>query len=273
MADLTTLANVKRHLGPEAVATTEADAILGSLVTSSSQWVSGRLGRVVLETAFTEVRDGDGGTRMLLDECPPTPDEPTITVTSVTVDGETIPARPAVTLADPNPEGWVLRDSGIDLVGYTFAVGLRNVTIIYRVGYSATTSGTIPAAPGPYTVQAAATWREDISVTIAGAAATKVTGAPAAGQYAVAFSATTGLATYTFNAADTGKAVVLTFGICPTDLEQAVIEHVALRYLDRRHTGLASASGGVEGSATFGAVGLLAYIDGVIDRYRAIGVG
>jgi hypothetical protein len=52
----------------------------------------------------------------------------------------------------------------------------------------------------------------------------KVTASPAAGQYAFA----NGL--YTFAAADAGKAVAITYGYVPFDLENAVIETIKDRY-------------------------------------------
>lgn len=70
-----------------------------------------------------------------------------------------------------------------------------------------TESFNIPATPGPYThavIHAAAYVKTD-SVTINGVAATLATGAPAAGQYAVAAGV------YTFNAADQGKAAVVRY--------------------------------------------------------------
>lgn len=71
---------------------------------------------------------------------------------------------------------------------------------------------------------------------------------------------------YTFTTGTANVVVVYSAGsaTCPTDLEQAVIEHVALRYRDRGHVGMASGSVGGE-SATFSNAGTLAYIEGVID--------
>jgi hypothetical protein len=192
--DLTTADKVRTHL---ALKTPDADTLLAQLVSASSRWVVSQLGRPVLAATYTEVRNGNGRTRMLLDECPPTLDEPPITVTSVKVDGATIPKRAAVTEGDTSPSGWVLRAYGIDLVGHSFSRGTQNVEIVYSVGYAT----------------------------------------------------------------------------CPEDLEQAVIEHVALRYRDRGREGLAMAAGGGE-SATYTAnPGGLAFINGVLERYRAIGVG
>jgi hypothetical protein len=179
---------VKRHLGPETQATIAADEVLEALITSSSTWAEQRIGRPVSQAAYTETRDGHGGTRMILLRYP-VAISPELTLV---VNGDTIPKRPSV-----DGEGWVLSDSAIgilDLVGYVFTGGSQNVVISYTAGYA-----TIPA-----------------------------------------------------------------------DLEQAVIEHVALRYADRKRTGIDSMSAGGE-SAQFGQAGALAYIWSVLDSYRELG--
>lgn len=265
--DLTTVERVRNHLGHTSQ---DADERLAELVTSSSEWVRSQLGRIISSTLVTEIRSGNGGARMLLDEASATPDSPPCSVTSVTVDGVTIPVRPAVSSSDTNPSGWALREYGVDLVGYTFGKGLKNVTLVYRIGYLVSGEArTIPAAPGPYTVQAAKFFTGTVAVTFAvgGAALTLVTGAPTTGQYSVSES---GL--HTFAAADAGLGVLLSYGTVPKDLEQAVVEHAALRYSDRKRIGLEVVSGGGE-FANFGSGGLLAFVDGVLERYRAIGVG
>jgi len=68
-----------------------------------------------------------------------------------------------------------------------------------------------------------------------------------------------------FTAGTANVTIVYTAGVsvCPYDLEQAVIEHVALRYRDRTRAGLGSQSSGGE-SATFSDAGTLAYIEGVL---------
>lgn len=65
---------------------------------------------------------------------------------------------------------------------------------------------TIPAV-GPYTITVthAAAFYKDVGVTKGGVGMTKVTGAPAPGEYAIAAGV------YTFNAADFGDAVVITY--------------------------------------------------------------
>lgn len=193
MADLTTLEKVRTHL---AVASIDADAVLSGLVTSSSQWVLSQLGRPILTASYTEVRDGDGSTRLRLDKCPATQDEPPVTVTSVTVDGTVVPQRAAVTAQNTNPTGWVYRRGGIDLIGYVFTKGTQNVSIVYTVGYA----------------------------------------------------------------------------VCPVDLEQAVVEHVALKYRARTHEGQGSASAGGD-AVSYSDSGAWKGIYDAIERYAAMGVG
>lgn len=196
MADLTTLEKARQQIfgnDPEI----SADAILTQLITSSSAWIEREVGGDLMQASITATLDGTGGTRMVLDRSHSwRPGRPTTTVTSVKVDGATIPARPAVTTSDPNPSGWFYRNDAVDLVGYTFTCGTQNVEIVYTAGYTT----------------------------------------------------------------------------CPTDLEQACLEHVALRYGDRMRAGLATASGGGE-SVSYSDGATLAFIRGVLDSYTALGVG
>jgi hypothetical protein len=263
--DLTTVEKARTHL---AVKSTDADAVLAGLVASSSVWALGRVGGDLLSESYTETRDGNGRARMLLEHSHSwRPGRPPTEVSSVTVDGVTIPKRPAVSESSPSPSGWVYREDGIDLIGYTFSRGAQNVVIVYEAGFKGAETGNIPST-APYQVQAQAVFRGDRGVTIAGAAATKVSANPAAGQYAVTDS---GL--YSFAAADAGKAVALGYAVVPGDVEQAVIEHVALRYRDRGREGLAAASGAGEGATFTATPGGLAFIHGVLERYRPTVVG
>lgn len=178
MADLTSIEKVRRYLFGNDT-TFDADEILSDLITSSSAWVERQINRSFGTSTVTEPRNGDNSSRMLLRKTPAT------AVTSVTVDGETIPKQPSV-----GEDGWVFSDDGVDLVGYKFMAGVQNVVFVYTAG----------------------------------------------------------------------EAV-------PADIEQAVIEHVALRYRDRTRTGLGSQNANGE-SATFSDAGTLAYIEGVLSQYR-----
>jgi hypothetical protein len=266
MADLTTLEKARRQIFGNDPAI-EADDILTQLITSSSAWVEREVGGDLMTASITETRNGDGGTRLLLNRSHTwRPGRPTTTITSLHIDGAPIPARPAVSTNDTNPSGYVLDGDAIDLVGYTFACGTANVLVTYTAGYGVSgEAGTIPSNPGPYTVQAGAAFRADGGVTIATVAAVHVSGTPAAGQYSVD---ATGL--YTFAAADAGRVVALSYATCPTDVEQATLEHIALRFRDRGRVGLASASGDGD-SVSYSNAGTLAYIEGVLSFYRPLG--
>lgn len=259
--DLTTLRRVRDYLG---LATHDADNKLAALITASSAWVLTQLGRPVLSATYTETRDGDGGSSLILRRWPVT------SVTSVTVDGIAIAARTTVT-----GDGYVLRDNTLELVGYVFTAGVQNVVVVYRAGFEVTESVTIPATPGPYTVTLSSPWQDAISATlvIAGTALTEVTGAPSSGRYAVSLDPVTGAATYTFNAAQQSLAATVVYGTIPQDIEQAVIEHVALRFRGADRLDAATISGGGE-SVSFMATGpSFAFIAGVLENYREPGFG
>src|SRR5579875_234108 len=99
--DLTTLANVKAYLAPP-LTTTSDDALLTRLVTAASQFVQTWLGRTIAETAYSETRDGQGGTRLFLRN------RPVVSVASLTVDGVAI--APA---AGPGQPGYLFDDSSL----------------------------------------------------------------------------------------------------------------------------------------------------------------
>lgn len=95
-----------------------------------------------------------------------------------------------------------------DMGSFSEKVGQLDMANPLSVTHKITENQTIPAM-GPYTVTVtnAAAFAGDYGVTKAGTPMTKVTGAPAAGQYAV--NTTTGV--YTFAAADAGAAIVITY--------------------------------------------------------------
>lgn len=196
MADLTTLEKAQRQInGNNPVI--EAASILSALITSSSAWVEREVGGDLMRSTITETRDGNGECRIRLGRSHSwRPGNPATTVTSVTVDGATIPARPAVSSSNTNPSGWVYREDGVDLVGYRFTEGTANVVVVYSAGYD-----TVPA-----------------------------------------------------------------------DVEQAVLEHIALRFKDRGHAQIDSSSDAGQ-SVSFGSAGTLAFIEGVLSSYRVMGIG
>src|SRR5579875_3868416 len=88
--DLTTLANVKSYLSPP-LTTTADDALLSRLITAASQFIESWLNRTIASAAYTDTRNGTGGTRLFLRNRPVT------AVSSLTIDGVAIAA------SDPPP--------------------------------------------------------------------------------------------------------------------------------------------------------------------------
>lgn len=123
MPDLVTLADVKRHLG---TAATSDDALLSSLITQVSSAVASRLSRELLTGARTETRDGNGKTKLVLNDYPVT------AVSSVVVDGIAIPPAP-----DVLTPGYRFSSTAITLNGYCFARGQQNVELAYTAGFAA----------------------------------------------------------------------------------------------------------------------------------------
>jgi len=66
----------------------------------------------------------------------------------------------------------------------------------------------------------------------------KVAATPAAGQYAVI--AVDGVWVYQFNTADANAAILISYGYCPDDLEEALIELIGERYKTRERIGQTS---------------------------------
>jgi hypothetical protein len=128
--DLTTLASLKAFmpgLDPaQAGGDTTYDDLLGRLITAVSDQFKAEAGTSPTQTTYTEARNGHGQAGMTLLNFP------VISVTSVKVDGTTIPARPSV-----SESGWVLSSGGrVELVGYRFTEGIANVEFVYSAGYA-----------------------------------------------------------------------------------------------------------------------------------------
>lgn len=120
--------------------------------------------------------------------------------------------------------------------------------IDYVAGYGAIAvePTTIPANPGPYTYQAlqGATFSYDEGVinTSSGAAFTAVTGAPGPGQYQIVVTpadpsdlSKPQKVTYTFNAADTGTGVTITYAYSniPPDVTDVTLRGITQRWWSR----------------------------------------
>lgn len=129
LGDLTTLAQVKQYLGETGTST---DALLASLVSACSKYVTTYLSRNLFQTTYAETRDGRGGYVIR------TMQFPIVSVASVYVNGIQIPLAPNSTSF-----GFLYGDTSIYLNGYCFSTGFRNVLLNYTAGI-ATQPGSPP---------------------------------------------------------------------------------------------------------------------------------
>jgi hypothetical protein len=272
--DLCLLSDVKGWLNVPA-ATVAEDALFSRLVTAVSADFLAAIARPDLapEVTYTEVRAGNGKCYLY------TRHWPINSVTSVTVDGQTIPAS-----TDGVVAGWWLEanldpENRVKITlagsGYKFSKN-SSIVIVYKAGYAnvlvTNEQANIPASPYAITVAKATDFIADSGITfvIGGGALTKVAVNPAASQYAVS-----SLGVYTFAAADTGKGVYIsyqTLGV-PADIRQAVIEWVSYRYKSRQWIGQTSKSlqpGGEH--ISFQSVPMPETTRAVIEQYRTTGL-
>jgi hypothetical protein len=252
--DLTTLDRLKMHLGIE---DSSADPILLGLVSAASSDFEGRTDRRIYARSYTETCTGDGRDRLQL------LNYPIVSVSSVTVDGETIPERTTV-----SGSGWTIDGTELVLDGYTFTEGNRNVAISYVAGYAEIDEAATVPSVSPYRLLPSKMFGNDLGVKLAigGTAMIKVTGSPASGQYAVDSA---GL--YTFNVAQAGVGVLLSYGTVPVDVVQAVNELAADIYKRRDHIGQRSKVIGGE-TVTWMVDAIPTYAESVIKEYRRLGI-
>jgi len=219
---------------------TTGDQQAAAFITAASRAILSYLGRgTILPHTITETRSGVGGSRMMLK------DYPVLYVNTLQIGTQSIPKRPplsgsgstqVVSTFPGGPIGWALdpvwdgsppgRSTILGVEGFEFERGLSNIVVNYRAGYAVYNEAAV--IPGPTNKVECQNpfgrWVSDEGVQFAdGTALTAVTKDPAAGQYVPpAFNpASPDMPSwsYTFNAADQGKAVLLAYGFCPSDLE------------------------------------------------------
>lgn len=133
-ADFCTPGDLKDWLG---IAGSKDDALLASLITNVTAAMLNKMNRAdVLSASYTEVRNGNGGSRLALKNFPVT------AVTSLKINGAVIPASP-----DSIQAGYVFDQYQLSLIGSSFlwpgnspgssfGVGANNITVIYTAGYA-----------------------------------------------------------------------------------------------------------------------------------------
>jgi len=138
-----------------------------------------------------------------------------------------VPARGPYAVAGvpstQNLTGFTFDDISIYLSGYVFANGYQNVTVSYDAGFLiADEPQTIPAT-APYVCTTMARWAasdQGVKYASTGEQFVRVANAPGVAQYAYVDSV------YTFNLADAGLDVLISYGYVPYDLEQACIDMI-----------------------------------------------
>lgn len=254
--DLTAFATAKGYVEP-----LPSDQILSGLITRVSMMIRGYINRpFILPRTYTEVYNGFGTNALVLYNFPVVGSS----LNSLVVSGATIGLAPVPT--DQNamntsppltaPFGYRLapwngvppgNNQNIELVGGIFPMGNQNVVVNYTAGYGVVDEpATVPATPGPYTVTPLAPWgiwASDTGVKLAdGTALTlSATNVPGPGEYYPPQpNGATPTSVYTFNAAQQGAGVLLSYGYVPADLEQVALEVIAERSSYRRRAGIRS---------------------------------
>lgn len=255
--DLTTLAEVKSWLN---ISTSGDDVILSRLISSTSQYIQSWLNRQFTVASGTEVYNGVGTQQLALRNYP------VVSVSAVVVDGISIPQS-----SDGVRSGFVYDSKMVYLIGYQFTRASQNIKVTYTWGYQQNNElAAIPAVP--YQISAASLslpWNKDVSVAFAsdGAVLTSVSGIPTTGQYAVSYI--NNAPVYTFAAADTGKAVLITYAYTPYEIEQACIELLSIRYRERTRIGENSKNIGGE-TVSFNVKDMPDSVKTILNNYRRV---
>jgi hypothetical protein len=259
--DLCQLADVKLWLGRT---DSNSDSLLASLITRASRDICSYLQRpLLLPRTVTEIRDGNGGTSMILKQWP------VIAATSVIACGVTIPPCSTEFGTGYVFEQWEGappgRPQALSLRGYSFPCDAQSVSIVYQSGYQVTAepqtvSGGTATVNAPY-----GKWTSDVGVTYAnGTALTKVASAPTVGQYAL--DATAGA--YDFNSGDDNADVLISYGFIPSDLTDACIEFVSERFKYSEHIGERTHSLGGNETVAFDTTRFTPLIAAMLQPYK-----
>lgn len=118
--DLTTVDNVKGYLN---LTSTVDDALIAQIITAESALMQGWISRSFGVVGYTDIFSGNGRNEHYMHN------SPVVSITSVTVDGATIPA--ATTLQDA---GYVVINEQLVLLKHTFTRGCINCQVIYQAG-------------------------------------------------------------------------------------------------------------------------------------------
>lgn len=242
--NLTTLQNLKSWLS---VTSTTDDALMSRLIIQISGMIYAYLQRSsFIMQNYTDYRNGNGNCSMLLDNWP------VLSVSSVQVGSLTVPAAPpGINMCQA---GWFLnpwsgfppgRAQSVNLRGYFYSSGNGNVAISYVAGYAVQNEAwTVPVGTPPAITPNSpyGSWAADNGVAYAnGIKLVAVASNPTIGQYV---PPTYGGAQswYSFNVADEGANILITYSYIPAPIEQACIEVCSERYKYKSRIGNKSQS-------------------------------
>jgi len=207
------------------------------MITAASQFIKTWLSRDIAAADYVLTLNGQGTSRIF------TPQYPIINVSFVSINGTSV----AAATAPPLGNGFLFDKEAIAVNGNFFPVGFQNISISYSAGFQAVDATTVPSDNTYKLAVSTLTrpWVVDRGVALAnGTALTKVTTSPAADEYSVVDS--DGVMVYQFNAANVGASINITYGYCPEDLEQALIDMIGERYSTRERIGQTSKQFGGE---------------------------
>lgn len=243
--NLTSLERVKSWLG---ISSSDDDVLLSTIISASSRFVYRLIDiDTVAVTSYVERRDGYGNywIRPL--------SWPLLSVDYIQYGGFNLTAQAT---GNPPSNGYTITapaygPARLAVHGYPgFPKGKDLIVISYSAGFLEedephTIPATVipPAIQPPYVAVTDLLWAGNVSVkTSLGVEMTQVQGSPGDGQYSVSSE---GL--YTFNAAQNGQVVLISYSYVPNDLAQATTELVGGTYKSKDQINLQSKSlGGQE---------------------------
>ena len=233
--DLCDLLGVKAFISPPLTSTTTSDAVLSALISGVSRSIEAYLGRELMAQTWTEMRNGSGQDKLALKRFP------IIGVSSVTVDGSTIPAA-----GNPPTQSWggYTFDNRFVYVGpgflgfpRRFVRGMQNTQVVYSAGY---------ITPGMIAIAALPAWGAETSYAVNAqvsangyvftTAAAGTSGATAP-EWPAQLGASVTDGTVTWQC--TGAAVALFQGaeLLPDGIRVAAMQQVALTFKQRTRVG------------------------------------
>lgn len=122
MENLTTLDRALQWLGLPS----DPQDLVARLVTATSTQVQKEIGYQVLQASYTRIFNGEGFHKLFV------PDLPLVSVQSLTINGETIPAG---SWSGSTQQAGFYNDADcIALIGYGFCRGFQNITATYTAG-------------------------------------------------------------------------------------------------------------------------------------------